>query len=134
MQEKQETRSETLENEIKRVKKEMDKLEMFLKNVNLHFDKIEDFHLLLPEEKFPIIKTIKIGDQISSFYMNGIIRNQIRMEIGKTKISVICHFGSMGYEEGLLEMWNYDEAEPEGYLTAKQVIEKIKKIKEKLKN
>lgn len=134
MQEKKESRSENLENEIKRAKKEMDKLEMFLKNVHLPYDKIEDFHLIFPEEKFPIFETIKIGEYSSDFYTNGIRKNQIKMEIGKTKISIICHFGSWGYEKGLLEMWNFDEEEPEGHLTAKQVIEKIKKIKEKQKN
>lgn len=43
---------------------------------------------------------------------------------------VICHKGSYGYEQGLLEMWGKNMNDPEGYLTAKECFEKIKEIVE----
>ena len=41
--------------------------------------------------------------------------------------SVICHSGAFGADQGLLEIMYCDTQEVEGYLTAKQIYEKIKK-------
>ena len=41
------------------------------------------------------------------------------------RISVICGHGSYGGEEGLLEMWNGQD-DPEGYLTAEDIIKILK--------
>lgn len=40
-------------------------------------------------------------------------------------IDVISHCGSIGGRDGLLEMWDSDDYEPIGCLTACQVLEKI---------
>lgn len=39
---------------------------------------------------------------------------------------VICHVGSYGYSQGLLEIGYRDKGEVEGWLTAEDVIERIK--------
>lgn len=50
---------------------------------------------------------------------------------GKWKWDVICHKGSWGYEQGLLEIYGDCMNEPEGYLTAAEAYEKIKWILDK---
>ena len=47
---------------------------------------------------------------------------------GKWKWDAICHKGSWGYEQGLLEVWGDYMNEPEGNLTAEEAFEKIKWI------
>lgn len=37
----------------------------------------------------------------------------------------ICHYGSWGYEQGLLELWKAGDKSPIGYLTAEEVVEII---------
>lgn len=41
---------------------------------------------------------------------------------------VVCNSMSYGHEKGLLEIWGKDIAEPEGWLTAEECFDKIKKI------
>ena len=41
---------------------------------------------------------------------------------------VVCNSASYGHEKGLLEIWGKDIAEPEGWLTAEECFDKIKKI------
>lgn len=43
--------------------------------------------------------------------------------------SCIINEYSLGYERGLLELWDF-ETEPEGYLTAEEAFEKVRKIEE----
>lgn len=123
-------RSEALEKEIKRANKEMAKLEELLKKEIIPFTKIEDFETMLPEEDFPLLEEKKENEDFKKnpkfyFCRNGIRRNQIRLFTKNHDFSIICHFGSWGYKEGLLEMM-IDGREPEGYLTAEEVFEKIK--------
>ena len=63
----------------------------------------------------------------------GIDRNQILIEKGETKLSFICHFGSYGYEAGLIEMWDY-ENDPKGWLTAEECKKIIKKALQPLRD
>lgn len=46
--------------------------------------------------------------------------NQIVVRDGlEPKLSAVCHFGSYGCKEGLIEAWCFS-GEPEGWLTAEQ--------------
>lgn len=38
------------------------------------------------------------------------------------RISVIQGFGTYGYEDDLLEVWDLNEEEPDGYLTVRETI------------
>ena len=62
-------------------------------------------------------------------YIEGgwISRNQILIKTEEMRLSFICHYGSYGYEQGLIEMYDF-ENEPDGYLTAKQCISKLKEV------
>lgn len=78
-------------------------------------------------------KSIKYKRIINKGIHNEDMRNQILIENDYVKLSIICHIGSYGYEQGLLEEYDFFD-EPEGYLTAKQCIEwlklKLKEVKE----
>lgn len=54
-------------------------------------------------------------------------RNQILIRTDKIELSFICHYGSYGYQQGLIEMYDF-ENDPIGYLTAKQCISKLKEV------
>lgn len=54
-------------------------------------------------------------------------RNQILIKINEMELSFICHYGSYGYQQGLIEMYDFVN-EPEGFLTAKQCISKLKEV------
>lgn len=112
-----------LNNEILRANLEMKKLECFLKENEIEFNKIEDFSWMI--EYFSWM----IEDEDRFYHMNGIKRNQIEIKHPGGKLSIICQFGSFGYDEGLLEMWDFEE-EPIGHLKAEKALEIIK---EKLK-
>lgn len=75
----------------------MDELEKLLKKENIPFRRICE-------------KTVV--DEKTEMYL---YRNQIVAEIKERKISAICHFGSYGYEDGQIEVYNFKE-EPIGYL------------------
>lgn len=54
---------------------------------------------------------------------DGIVRtNQILVEAPwKSRLSAICHRGSYGCEQGLIEVWNFSAFEqPVGWLTASE--------------
>lgn len=129
---KKEEYDDLLKNEILRANLEMKKLECFLKENEIAFNKFEDFSWMIEDEEFleNYITLRKHDTRHNSFYhMNGIKRNQIEINYPKGKLSIICHFGSFGYDEGLLEMWDF-EGEPIGHLKAEIALEIIK---EKLK-
>lgn len=47
---------------------------------------------------------------------------------GRNIVSVICHYGSYGFQKGLLEAWDWNpEKDPEGYLTAEEAFRYIEK-------
>lgn len=54
-------------------------------------------------------------------------RNQIFIKTNKKELSFVCHYGSYGYQQGLIEMYDF-ENEPEGFLTAEKCIKKLKKV------
>ena len=58
------------------------------------------------------------------------LRNQIVIKHGKTVLSFICHLGSYGVDQGLIECYDFQH-EPVGYLTAEEC---MKIVKEQLKN
>lgn len=121
-----------LKNEIARANLEMKKLENFLNENKIEFNKFEDFSWMIEDEDFlEYYLTLRKHDitQKSFYHMNGIKRNQIEINHPEGKLSIICHFGSFGYDEGLLEMWDHEE-EPIGHLKAEKALEIIK---EKLK-
>ena len=94
---------------------EMDKLEAYLKENNIPHERIDEYE--------------------GSKYAPQIDRHQIC--VPSTELpwewDVICHFGSYGYKEGLLEgMGNiFGGGDPEGWLTADDVIERIKNYDKK---
>lgn len=53
------------------------------------------------------------------------MRNQIIIKQGKTELSFICHLGSYGVEQGLIEFYDF-RTEPVGYLTAEECMEIVK--------
>ena len=52
-------------------------------------------------------------------------RNQILIETDYKKLSFICQWGSYGYYQELIEMYDFQN-EPIGFLTAEECINKIK--------
>ena len=89
--------------------KELNKLEKYLKDNKIPYERI---------------------DEEGSKYMPMLNRHQIcvpRAELPR-EWDVICHYGSYGYDEGLLElMGNISRInDVEGYLTAEDVIKRIK--------
>lgn len=48
-------------------------------------------------------------------------------------ISAIEGYGSYGFDEDLIEMWDFKEDEPRGWLTAEEVFRRIKEVVEWLK-
>lgn len=46
---------------------------------------------------------------------------------GEVRFSIICHGGSYGGREGLIEIWASNEEEPEGYMTADEAWKYIDK-------
>ena len=67
---------------------------------------------------------IKYERYIETGWVN---RNQILIKTEEMELSFICHRGSYGYEQGLIEMYDFVN-EPDGYLTAKQCISKLKEV------
>lgn len=90
--------------------KELNKLENYLRDNKIPYDRIDEEGMYK--------------------YNPRINRHQIMVPSKEFpwKWDVICHYGSYGYEQGLLEgMGNiFGGGEPEGYLTAEDVIERIK--------
>ena len=94
---------------------EMDKLEAYLKEKGFNYE-----HIVRPEEKEDgyILQTER----------NMIVLND---ENGEYLWDAICHYGSYGYEQGLLEIYGTlvneekDGDSVKGWLTAEDVIKRI---------
>lgn len=67
---------------------------------------------------------IKYDRYIESGRIN---RNQIFIQTQKIDISFICHFGSYGYKQGLIEMYDFQD-DPIGFLTADDCIKRLKEV------
>ena len=92
---------------------ELDILEKYLKDNNI------------PYQRYECHKELNEDDYI--FHLD---RHQICVPTSEyTAWDVICQEGSLGYKEGLLEAWGEIveiDDEVEGYLTASDVIQRIK--------
>lgn len=95
---------------------ELDKLELYLKEHGIRYKRIDGPAFI------PMIDGGDVG------------RHQIVVydEEGGRKWDAICHYGSYGYEKGLLEIYGdiVDEEYAEdvnGWLTADDVIERVEK-------
>ena len=89
---------------------EMEKLQKWLDKNNIKYERrIEDGVLI----------DIESGKRLNT--------NQILIKTNDIELSFICHYGSYGYEQGLIEMYDH-ENEPEGWLTAEKCISKIKEV------
>lgn len=93
----------------------------------------------MPEEMNKLRKLlddmgIEWQDMSTTLIMDDLVKNlppidlsmfRTHFSYNDVRISVICGYGSYGGKKGLLEMWD-GNGEPEGYLTAEEVIERIK--------
>lgn len=94
------------------------------------YKSINELSRLLALEKIPHIVYRTPGEPI--FFSNQIrvlkSKNGIwtgRGKTGKLFLSAICHPGSYGYEEGLIEVYN-GQNEPEGFLNPLEALEILK--------
>lgn len=95
---------------------EMDKLAELLENKGIVFERFHD--------------PTKVPDYVlPNKDVERELRNQIVIKQGKTVLSFICHLGSYGVDQGLIEFFDF-KSEPVGYLTAEEC---IKIVKEQLK-
>lgn len=88
--------------------KELDKLEQYLKDHDIPYERIDEY--TIPVDRHQII-------------VPGAMHR---------KWDAICHRGSYGYEEGLLEiMGSISRSDDvEGWLTAEDVIERIEEVED----
>ena len=84
--------------------KEIFRLKEMLENENIPFEFIEHEDVEGYQITYPIMDT----------------------SILQFDISIIQHKYSYGNDENLLEMWDLSKGEPEGYLSAEEVLERIK--------
>lgn len=97
-------------------KSEMDKLAELLEKDGVAFERFHD--------------PTKVPDYVlPNKDVERELRNQIVIKQGKTELSFICHLGSYGVDQGLIECYDF-KSEPVGYLTANECMEIVK---EKLK-
>lgn len=101
---------------------ELNKLEEYLKANNIPYERIDEKHELTKQGWWHIPR-----HQIA-------VPNLESLATEEYEFDVICHEGSFGYEEGLLEIMgsivtDEDGDRVVGYLTAEDVIERIKKAK-----
>lgn len=109
---------------------ELDKLEYYLKGAKIPFNRIDEDNRYVWEhgytighdamDKLDIPKGWGERHQIVAYKEDGV----------DVDWDVICHYGSYGYEEGLLELMGsllVGHNDVEGYLTADDIIERIEK-------
>lgn len=96
----------------KNKKSELDKLEQYLKKKKIKYERVDKDYEFYPD----------------SPYLCEFNKHQIKVlnDEGGVIWDVICHYGSYGYEQGLLEamgesLIGHDDVE--GWLTAKEVID-----------
>ena len=101
-----------------------------IKHCFVEMDKLEN---LLKESKIEYIRDINIKKVLPDL-LNGKyapVRNQIILNRNNRNIcSVICHYGSYGVNDGLLDFWDFKN-EAQGFLNAKEAFELIKKSLER---
>lgn len=93
-------------------KSEMDKLAELLEKDGVAFERFHD--------------PTKVPDYVlPNKDVERELRNQIVIKQGKTELSFICHLGSYGVDQGLIEFYDF-KSEPVGYLTANECMEIVK--------
>jgi hypothetical protein len=101
-------------------KSELDKLEEYLKKRGIKYERVDE----VPEKQIAMAKE-------TGFYEKGMFeRHQIIVRNGRKQWDVVCHWGSYGYSQGLLELYGClvtkaDGDDVVGWLTAKNVIDRI---------
>lgn len=104
---------------------EMNKLEDYLKANGFDYQR-EDQNNTFPPEEWRVIREI-MGEDAEPMDKHQIIV----FEDGVRSWDVICHLGSYGGDEGLLEgMGDLFGPDVDGYLTAEDVIKKIEEAEE----
>ena len=101
---------------------ELDKLEAYLKKHKIKYKRIDE----VPEFQIEQAK-------LHNFYEDGMFeRHQIMVlnDQGKREWDVICHWGSYGFKQGLLELYGNlvtkaDGDDVVGWLTAQDVIDRL---------
>lgn len=102
----------------------------------MHLDRVEEY---LKEKGIKYTRY----DELRSAHVEWIDRHQIAvpsLKEGEYQWDVICHFGSYGGDEGLLEIMgcivNQEKVgdSVEGYLTSDEVIERVERYDEITKN
>jgi len=98
---------------------ELDKLEELLKADGIPYERLdEDLTGRLSADAMKML-------QEKGFYCKD-FRHTVKIPNTKDKkLSVICQYGSYGYEQGLLEAWT-GSGEPDGYMTAEDTMKWIK--------
>ena len=99
---------------------QMDKLEIYLKEHHIPYDRID---------KLEMFEETPHGKYITQCEQHQII---VPPQDKERQWDVICHRGSYGHEEGLLELMGIITRVygVEGWLTADDVIERIEGVKE----
>ena len=99
---------------------EMDKLQAWLIDHKISYNRVDRFHTT-PElesayERLGIDKPQGFGEwhQIVALHDDG-----------TRWFDVVCHYGSYGYERGLLEMMFGEDGDAIGWLTAEDVIARL---------
>lgn len=104
--------------------REMDKLEAFLKENYIVYERIDEEDTWLEEAR----KAMKAFYKKHGYEYEPMDRHQIIVfdKDGRRTWDVICQRGSFGVEKGLLEGMGDIFNEAEGWLTAAEIIERIK--------
>lgn len=109
--------------QTKRDLKELDKLEKYLKDHGVDYDRVD-----WTNKKRSNMCARNIWAHMNSFADNNDRHQIIVMEDGRRVWDVVCHYGSYGAVEGLLEgMGEIFDEDVEGWLTADDVIARIEK-------
>jgi hypothetical protein len=101
---------------------ELDKLEQYLKEHDYPYERIDEEGRKIPGYKFPFgsrHQLIVYGDK----------------EKSERLWDAICHYGSYGFEQGLIEVMGESvvrskEDSVEGYLTAEEIIQRLEEKNE----
>ena len=102
---------------------EMDKLETYLKEHEIAYDRIDEEDTYPKKERIYLkIEMKKHGFEYKPFDRHQII---VYDKEGRRSWDVICQRGSFGAERGLLEGMGDIFNEAEGYLTADEIIKRI---------
>lgn len=107
---------------------ELDKLEQYLKDHNYHYDRIDRDSELIPLDEYESMIKNGMENLIPAY---GERHQIIVYKKGIEWFDAICHWGSYGYEQGLLEIMgdiSKTKDKVEGWLTADEVIRRMEGV------